>query len=159
MKYNKWKGLKIPEQSSAKSSYIHNHGCSLITTCLGLQWAGKSMSVSKVYDSAKRHLDKGKHVKYPLSGCSKLINILMPGAPAHFHRTYDAKTIRKALKAGKMILFEEDDPVHSVALVRKGRVTYRLSYGRATRVTVNKEIKRRCTSSYYRGWVSVRKKK
>lgn len=157
MKYNKWKGLKIPEQSSAKSSYIHNHGCSLITTCLGLQWAGKSMSVSKVYDSAKRHLDKGKHVKYPLSGCSKLINILMPGAPAHFHRTYDAKTIRKALKAGKMILFEEDDPVHSVALVRKGRVTYRLSYGRASRTTVNKEVKRKCTSSYYKGWVSVAK--
>ena len=157
MKYRKWKDLKLPIQSTAKNNYIHDHGCSLVATCIGLQWAGRYMPMSKVKSYATKHLHKGSHVKYPLSECAKMINQIMPSKPATPHKGYNAESIRTALRAGKMILFEENDPVHSVALVRVKGVTYRLSYGKATRTTVNKAVRRRCTSPYYKGWVSVRK--
>ena len=57
-----------------------------------------------------------------------------------------------------MILFEEGNPIHTVALLRdsKSGKIYRFSDGKKSVVTVKKENARRCTNEKYKGVIVVK---
>ena len=75
-----------------------------------------------------------------------------------YHKSLTTEQLNAKLKKGYMVLFEEGNPIHTVALLRdnKSGKIYRFSDGKKSVVTVEKENVRRCTNKTYRGVVIVK---
>lgn len=97
------------------------------------------------------------HSKYSLRQISKAINAIASGSPATFKKAASADNIQKALDDGKMVLFEERNPIHTAVLLKKGDKYIRFSDGKYKKVTVAEEVKKRCGDAYYGGCIIVRK--
>lgn len=110
----------------------------------------------------KKYLDKNYglagHSKYSLRQISKAINAIASGSPATFKKAASADNIQKALDNGKLVLFEEKNPIHTAVLLKKGNKYIRFSDGKYKRVTIDKEIKKRCGDAYYGGCIIVGKR-
>ena len=83
---------------------------------------------------------------------------LAPDTPAKFYKKITKEKMKKALKAGHMILFTEKNPIHTAVLMRDGKKIIRFSNGKYRTVTVAQEIRKRCGDSWYGGCVVVKKK-
>lgn len=59
--------------------------------------------------------------KYPLLQISKGINMICSGKPATYYKTLTNAQIDSHLKKGRMILFEEGNPIHTVVLLRDSK--------------------------------------
>lgn len=109
----------------------------------------------------KKYLDKNYglngHAKYSLRQVAKAINKFVSGSQATFKKAASADNIQKALDNGKLVLFEERNPIHTVVLLKKGDKYIRFSDGKYKKVTVAEEVKKRCGDSYYGGCVFVKK--
>lgn len=151
--------IPLPSQHNFKSSYIRNHGCSLVGFYMALRFIG----VKKNMTQCKKYLNKNYglagHSKYSLRQISKAINAIASGSPATFKKAASADNIQKALDNGKMVLFEERDPIHTVVLLWDGKKTKRFSDGGYKNVTVAQEVSKRCGDAYYGGCVIVKRRK
>lgn len=149
--------IPVPSQHKFKSDYIRTHGCSLVAFYMALRFLG----IKKSMAWCKKYLDKNYGLKgrskYPLKIIAEAINAIVPEKPAVFKKSPSAATMRSNLKNGNIILFEEKNPIHTAVLLWNGAKIKRFSDGRYKNVTVAQEVKKRCTDSYYRGCVIIKK--
>lgn len=150
------RSIPIPSQHDFKSSFIQNHGCSLVGFYMALRYRGVKKNMQQVLNYARKKLKCG--AKYPLTEIVKGINQICPGKPAVYHKSLTTEQLKAKLKKGYMILFEEGNPIHTVALLRdsKSGKIYRFSDGKKSVVTVKKENARRCTNEKYKGVIVVK---
>lgn len=150
--------VPLPSQHKFKSEFVQHHGCSLVGFYMAIRFLGvkKSMKWCKKYMDDNYGL-QGRS-KYNLRKITSAINKIAKGSPASFEKSPSAETIRKALKRGDMVLFEERNPTHTAVLLWNGEKTVRFSDGTYKKVTVNQEVKKRCLDSYYGGCVIIKKK-
>lgn len=148
--------IPVPSQHNFKSAYIRNHGCSLVGFYMALRFIGvkKNMAWCKKY--LDNHYGLNGHSKYSLRQIAKAINTIASGSPATFKKAASADTIQKALDNGKMVLFEERNPIHTAVLLKKGDKYVRFSDGKYKKVIISQEVNKRCGDSYYGGCIIVK---
>lgn len=148
--------IPVPSQHDFKSDFIQHHGCSLVGFYMALRFRGIKKNMQQVLQYARRKLKCG--AKYPLTEVAKGINQICPGKPATYHKSLTTEQLNVKLKKGYMVLFEEGNPIHTVALLRdsKSGKIYRFSDGKGSVVTVKKENARRCTNEKYKGVIVIK---
>lgn len=120
--------VHIPQQKKF-GTYCSNHGCSVTAVSIAIQWRGvlqKDKSVwnpKEVYEYAKKNISGYNGSKLGIFGCMNTINKICGPGSATWHPIagvspdYNIKMITLALHQGKMVLFEEDNPIHTVAIL------------------------------------------
>lgn len=154
-------GLTVPVPSQynfSDSTYIRTKGCIIVAFYMGLRFAGGKKSMKACLNYLQGHYDKGSRANYNLRHVADAINRLAPGSPAKFYKKTKQEDMKKALKAGHMILYTERNPTHTVVLLWNGRKIKRFSDGKYKSVTLAWEIKKRSTHPYYGGCVIVKRK-
>lgn len=148
--------IPIPSQHDFKDSFIRNHGCSLVAFYMALRFRGKKKNMHQCLDYARKHLKCG--AKYSLKELCKGINQICCKGSAVYKTSLTDEQLMSHLKKGQMVLFEERNPIHTVALLRdsKSGKIYRFSDGKKSVVTVKKENARRCTNEKYKGVIVVK---
>lgn len=155
-------GRKVPVPSQYDfddSSFIRRHGCIIAAFYMGLRFVNQKKSMKKCVEYLQKNHPKGKHINYNLEQVCKSINELTPGTPAKFYEKISKTEMKKALKAGHMILYTEKNPIHTAVILWNGRKFKRFSDGRYKSVTVAWEIRKRCGDDWYGGCVVVKKAK
>ena len=153
-------GHKVPVPSQYDfddSSFIRRHGCIIAAFFMGLRVAGEKKSMKSCLKYLQEHFSKGIHINYNLRQVCTAINELAPGSPAVFYSKISKAEMKKALKAGHMVLYTEKDPIHTSVLLWSGKKFIRFSDGKYKSVTVAWEIRKRCGDGWYGGCVVVRK--
>ncbi len=148
--------IPVPSQHDFKNDFIQHHGCSLVAFYMALHYKGIKKNMQQVLRHARRKLKCG--AKYPLTEIARGINMICPGKPATYHKSLTTEQLNVKLEKGYMVLFEEGNPIHTVALLRdsKSGKIYRFSDGKESVVTVEKENARRCTNEKYKGVIVVK---
>lgn len=148
--------IPVPSQHDFKSDFIRKHGCSLVGFYMALRYKGIKKNMQQCLNFARKKLKCG--AKYPLTEIFKGINSICPGKPATYHKSLTTEQLKAKLKKGYMILFEEGNPIHTVVLLRDSKTgkIWRLSDGKKSVVTVEKENARRCTNEKYKGIIVVK---
>lgn len=148
--------IPVPSQYNFKSPFIRTHGCSLVAFYMALHYKGIKKNMQQCLQYARRKLKCG--AKYPLTEIARGINQICSGKPAVYRKGMSNDKIESHLKKGRMILFEEGSPIHTVVLLKDsktGRV-WRFSDGKKNVTTVEKENKRKCKNEKYKGIVIVK---
>ena len=149
--------IPLPSQHNFKSSYIRNHGCSLVGFDMALRFIGVKKSMTNCKKYLDSHYGLAGHSKYSLRQISKAINAIASGSPATFKKAASADNIQKALDNGKLVLFEEKNPIHTAVLLKRGDKYIRFSDGKYKKVTVAEELKKGCGDAYYGGCIIIKK--
>lgn len=150
------RSIPIPSQHDFKSSFIQNHGCSLVGFYMALRYRGVKKNMQQVLNYARKKLKCG--AKYPLTEIVKGINQICPGKPAVYHKSLTNAQLESKLKRGYMAVFEEGSPIHTVVLLmdkRAGEI-WRFSDGHKNTTTVEKENAKKCTNTKYKGIIVVK---
>lgn len=150
------RSIPIPSQHDFKSSFIQNHGCSLVGFYMALRYRGVKKNMQQVLNYARKKLKCG--AKYPLTEIVKGINQICPGKPAVYHKSLTNAQLEAKLKRGYMAVFEERSPIHTVVLLmdkRTGEI-WRFSDGHKNTTTVEKENAKKCTNTKYKGIIVVK---
>lgn len=155
---NNGRQIPVPSQHHFKSSFVQRHGCSLVAFYMALRFLGVKKNMSWCITYLNSHYGLCGRSKYPLKNIAKAINKIVSGNPAKYFKSPSADVIRKALKSGDMVIFEERDPIHTVVLLWDGEKTKRFSDGGYKNTTVNQEMAKKCGDSYYGGCVIVKKR-
>ncbi len=153
-------GRKVPVPSQYdfdNSSYIRSKGCIIAAFYMALRFVGIKKSMTQCLRYLQENYSKGSHINYNLQLVCKAINKLAPGNPAKFYEKISKAEMKKALKAGHMILFTEKNPIHTSVILWSGRKYKRFSDGKYKNVTVAWEIRKRCGDPWYGGCVVVKK--
>lgn len=148
--------IPVPSQYNFKSDFIRRHGCSLVAFYMALRFRGVKKNMQQVLQYARKKLKCG--AKYPLTEIVKGINLICPGKPAVYYKFLTNEQLKRKLKKGYMVLFEEGGPIHTVVLLRDSKTgkIWRFSDGKKSVVTVEKENVRRCTNEKYKGIIVVK---
>lgn len=122
------KKLLIPQQKQF-GEYCRNHGCSVTACSIALQFVGVKQrdetvwNPKEVYEYAKEHIPGFNGSKLSIWGCKSVINKIA-GRKVSFWHSNDGRhdtsirgNIDKQLRNGHIILFEEKDPVHTIAIL------------------------------------------
>lgn len=149
--------VPVPSQHNFANKIIQNHGCSLAGFYMGLRFIGKKKSMGKCYAYMREHYDLKGKAKYSLRQITDAINKLSDKNPAKFYAKISRTEMKKVLKRGDMILFEEKNPVHTAVIVWNGKKFKRFSDGKYKSVSIAWEIRKRCGDDWYGGCVIVRK--
>lgn len=140
-------------------SFIRRHGCIIAAFYMGLRFVGVKKSMKGCLKYLQENHPKGSRINYNLQQVCTAINKLAPGTPAKFYEKISKAEMKKALKAGHMVLYTEKDPIHTAVLLWNGRKFKRFSDGKYKSVTVAWEIHKRCGDPWYGGCVVVKKAK
>ena len=122
------KKLLIPQQKQF-GEYCRNHGCSVTACSIALQFVGVKQrdetvwNPKEVYEYAKEHITGFNGSKLSIRGCKSVINKIA-GREVSFWHSNDGRhdtsirgNIDKQLRNGHIILFEEKNPVHTIAIL------------------------------------------
>ena len=139
------------------SSFIRRHGCIIAAFYMGLRFIGVKKSMKGCLKYLQDNHPKGSHINYNLRQVCTAINKLAPGTPAKFYEKISKAEMKKALKAGHMVLYTEKNPIHTSVILWSGRKYKRFSDGKYKNVTVAWEIRKRCGDPWYGGCVVVKK--
>lgn len=153
-------GRKIPLPSQydfTDSSFIRRHGCIIAAFYMGLRFVGVKKSMKGCLKYLQENHPKGSHINYNLRQVCAAINKLALGNPAKFYEKISKAEMKKALKAGHMVLYTERNPIHTAVLLYDRKKFKRFSDGKYKNVTVWWEIKKRCNDDWYKGCVIVRR--
>lgn len=145
----------VPDQYSFSDSYIRNHGCSLTAFYMALRFCGKKKSVKWCLKYLKKHCGLNGRSKYSIRQIYDAILTLCPGQ--RFYENPTKSQIKKHLKAGHMVLFEERNPTHTAVYLWNGGKIIRFSNGGHRTVTLNQIMSKRNTDSYYKGCAIIRR--
>lgn len=150
------RAIPVPSQHNFKSDFIRQHGCSLVAFYMALRFRGVKKNMQQCLSYARKKLKC--RAKYPLTEIVRGINQICPGRPATYYKRLTDNQLKAKLKKGYMILFEEENPIHTVVLLRdsKSGKVWRFSDGKKNTVTVEVENKKRCTNEKYRGVIVVK---
>lgn len=159
IKYADGRKIPVPSQWDFDVYDINKKGCIIAAFYMGLRFAGKKKSMKACLKYLQEHHPKGKHINYNLELVCKAINELAPGTPAKFYTKISKAEMKKALKAGHMVLCTEKNPIHTAVILWNGRKFKRFSDGKYKSVTVAWEIRKRCGDNWYGGCVVVEKAK
>ena len=148
--------IPVPSQYNFKSDFIRRHGCSLVGFYMALRFRGIKKNMQQCLSYAQKKLKCS--AKYPLTEVCRGINMICPGKPAVYHKSMTDKQLKAHLQKGHMILFEENNPIHTVVLLQddKNGKIWRFSDGHKNATTAEKENKKKCTNEKYRGVVVVK---
>ena len=151
-------GLKVPvpDQDAFSDAYICDHGCSLTAFYMALRFLGSKKTVKRCLSYLRKNRTLGNSSKYSIFQIYDSINEIYPAA-ASFYENPSKSQIKKALKAGHMVLFEERNPTHTAVYLWNGEKIHRFSNGGHKTVTLNQIINKRSTNSHYKGCVIVRR--
>ena len=158
IKFTDGRMVPVPSQYDFdNSSFIRRHGCIVAAFYMGLRFAGVKKSMKHCLKYLQDNHSKGARANYNLQQVCAAINNLASGNPATFYKKITKAEMKKALKAGHMVLHTEKNPIHTVVLLWNGRTYKRFSDGKYKSVTVAWEIRKRCGDDWYGGCVIVRK--
>lgn len=158
IKFTDGRVIPLPSQYDfTDSSFIRRHGCIIAAFYMGLRFAGKKKSMKGCLKYLQENHPKGSHINYNLRQVCTAINKLAPGNPVKFYEKISKVEMKKALKAGHMILYTEKNPIHTSVILWNGRKFKRFSDGKYKNVTVAWEIRKRCGDGWYGGCVVVKK--
>lgn len=158
IKFTDGRVVPLPSQYDFDdSSFIRRHGCIIAAFYMGLRFVGVKKSMKGCLKYLQEKHPKGKRINYNLEQVCKSINELTPGKPAKFYEKISKAEMKKALKAGYMVLYTEKNPVHTAVILWNGRKFKRFSDGKYKNVTVAWEIRKRCGDPWYGGGVVVKK--
>lgn len=148
--------IPVPSQHDFKSDFIRNHGCSLVGFYMALRYKGRKKDMRQCLAFCRKNLKC--YAKYSLSEISKGINKICPGSPATYYESVTVDALRKKLKKGYMVLFEEGNPIHTVVLLYNAQTGHilRFSDGGKKTTTAKKEIEKKTTNGRYRGCVVIK---
>lgn len=155
IKFSNGARVLVPDQDSFSDSYIQDHGCSLTAFYMALRFCGKRKSVKKCLKYLESHYDLSSRSKYSIRQIYDALLTLCPGQ--NFYENPTKAHIKKALKAGHMVLFEERNPTHTAVYLWNGGKIIRFSNGGHRTVTLNQIMSKRNTDSYYKGCAIIRR--
>lgn len=156
IKLDNGRSVPVPNQHKFKQSFIREHGCSLVGFYMAVRFRGKKKTMVATYKWAMKNL---KHYsKFPLSEIAKGINKVCGKGSATYYKSVTGELLEKKLKEGKLVLFEERKPIHTVALLydKDSGVLYRFSDGKKYKTSVKKMMAKKCTHKTYKGIVVVK---
>ena len=122
------KKLLIPQQKQF-GGFCQRHGCSVTACSIALQFVGVKQrdetvwNPKEVYEYAKEHIPGFNGSKLTIWGCKSVINKIAGKEVAFWHSNngrHDTSirgNIDKQLRNEHIILFEEKDPVHTIAIL------------------------------------------
>lgn len=151
--------VPLPSQYDFDDSYIQSKGCIIAAFYMALRFVSVKKSMVQCLKYLQDNYSKGNHKNYNLEIVCKAINRLAPGSPAEFYRKITKGKMKKALKAGHMILYTEKEPIHTAVLMWNGKKVIRFSNGKYKTVTVAQEIHKRSGDPWYGGCVIVKNSK
>lgn len=151
--------IPLPSQYDFDNSYIRSKGCIIAAFYMGLRFVGVKKSMAQCLKYLQVNYDKGNRKNYNLEIICKAINRLAPDTPAKFYKKITKGKMKKALKAGHMILYTEKEPIHTAVLMWNGKKVIRFSNGKYKTVTVAQEIHKRSGDPWYGGCVIVKNSK
>ena len=148
--------LKVPKQANFSNDWLRSHGCSIMAEYLALQYLHKHIWPITILRWHRKSDREDVKTKVTLRGVEKGINHYKPGA-AYYDRIPTATEIRRQLQAGHVVILEQKNPIHSIFLFHDKGQNYMISYGKVTRINVDKIAKTATKNSTYRGMVSIRR--
>lgn len=147
--------VPVPDQYNFSQEYIRTHGCSLAAFYMALRFCGKKKSMPKCLSFMRKHYNLNGRAKYSIRQIYDALLTICPGQ--NFYENPTKTQIKKALKAGNMVLFEERNPTHTAVYLWNGEKIHRFSNGSHKTVTINQIINKRNVDSHYKGCVIVRR--
>ena len=158
----------IPKQSKFSNIWLKNHGCSIMAEYIALQFLGvKKLTVKKntygvwpinLLKWHRKYTPNQVKSKVTVRGVARGINDIGKGkGRASYRRVVTCKGMSEALEAGHMVIMEQADPIHTIALLPDSDGVYMASYGRVKEVSVKALAKTATTNATYRGMVIVKK--
>ena len=148
--------LKVPKQANFDNAFLRCHGCSIMAEYLALQYIHKHIWPITILRWHRKSDQEDIKSKVTLRGVEKGINHYKPGA-ASYDRIPTAVEIRKHLREGHVIILEQKNPIHSIFLFHDDGKNYMISYGKVTRINVERIAKTATKNSTYRGMVIIRR--
>lgn len=147
--------IKVPKQANFDNAFLRCHGCSLMAEYLALQYIHKHIWPITLLRWHRKFDQEDIKAKVTVKGVAKGINHYKPGA-AKYDSIPTAKKIREGLLTGSVIILEQKNPIHSIFLLRDNGINYKISYGKITRINVDKIAKTATANKTYRGMVIVK---
>ncbi len=157
IKFADGRKVPVPSQHDFMDKFIQSHGCSLAGFYMALRFTGKKKSMEKCYAYMRDHYNLNGKAKYSLRQIAGAINKLSDRTPAKFYEKISKAEMKKALKRGDMVLFEEKNPIHTAVLLYDGKKFKRFSDGKYKNVTVAWEIRKRCGDNWYGGCAVIKR--
>lgn len=155
----------IPRQSQFDNEWLRKHGCSLMAEYVALQWLGvKKIRVGKkrvhpypinLLRWHKQNTPEDIAAKVIIKALEVGIKELSDGR-AKYYKKVTKDRMSDALEKGKLVAFEQKDPIHTVLLIPDDGV-WVASHGTVTKTTVDKMMKTVLKSTKYRGMVVIAK--
>lgn len=157
--YDNGTHILIPDNHQF-GSFCKKHGCSMAACSIALQYIGvyqkdgTAWNPDELYAYAKKHVGGYNGSKLSIYGCKVLINKIAGGNRARWYpltgRNNSAakKRIRRALRAGKVVLFEQRAPIHTVVFLGfndKGDKLRMATYGKVQGTTLATQINKKAT--------------
>lgn len=157
--YDNGSHILIPDNHEF-GSFCQKHGCSMAATSIALQFLGvkqkdgTAWNPDELYTYAKKHVAGYNGSKLSIYGCKALINKVAGEKRAKWYpltgRNNSAakKRIRRALRAGKIVLFEQKNPIHTVVFLGfndKGDKIRMATYGKVQGTTLATQINKKAT--------------
>lgn len=140
--------FRIPQQRSF-CDFSKKHGCSLAAVSIALQLFGIDKSPTEVYLWAKRNVPGYTGSKLTIHGCKAAINRMAKKKAAVWHpitgtarnKKAAIRRIRRAVRAGKIVLIETRNPIHTNVIIarRKGGV-WNATNGKLVKTTIRKLV-------------------
>lgn len=142
--------IKIPDKRKSKSIFVRNHGCSLEAISIALQMNGIEKTPEQIHKWCQGHLAGYNGSKITVFGAAKVINGITEKKVALWHANTGKnnkkvrQNINRALKQGKVVLFEQKDPVHTVCFLgfKSGKLQI-ATYGGVRNGTVGGQVKKK----------------
>lgn len=146
----------IPSQHKFKNDWLKHHGCSTVAMYILFRYAGKKKSMKWCINYARHTLKDYKTSKLRLKGV--YIGLKKQGVKCTYDETPEAAKMRKALKEGYCLAFEEKDPIHTVVLYYDNvhKRVMRFSDGTVKPTSVDREMKKKSTTAMHRGVIVVK---
>ena len=144
--------ITLIRQSKLDSEWMRKHSCSLIAESYALQWLGvKGYDLNLLLKWHKKNTPNKIPSKVAISAVASCVNTLAKGkGTAKYYKTPTADRIKKALKEGRMVLFERGKPnseIHTVTFLRDDGTNYLLNIANATSLNISSEMNKRSQKS------------
>ena len=154
-------GARVPVPSQYdfnNSEFIRNHGCIIVAFYMAQRFIGKRKSVMQCLKYMQKNHIKGSRLNYNLKQVSMAINELKKKDCATYYDHITRPEMKQTLRDGKMVLFTEREPIHTVVLLYDGCDVIRFSDGKYSKTSWTKEIEKRCNDDWYKGCVIVKRR-
>lgn len=155
--YDNGSHILIPDNHKF-GSFCKKHGCSMAAASIALQFLGVKQkdgtvwNLDELYKYARKHVSGYNGSKLTVYGAKILINKIAGGKRAKWYpitgrNNRDVKKrIRRALRTGKIVIFEQKDPIHTVVFLgfnEKGDKVRIATYGKVQGGKLNDQINKK----------------